>query len=114
MEQILKSISSFLWGAPVLILLAAVGLLFGCKTKFFQFRKFGYILKNTAGEMFKKGGGAKGKEGTLTPLQAVSSALAARRNGEHRRRGHRHGGGRPRRRVLDVGRRPAGNADEMR
>ena len=66
MEQILKSISSFLWGAPVLILLAAVGLLFGCKTKFFQFRKFGYILKNTAGEMFKKGGGAKGKEGTLT------------------------------------------------
>ena len=70
MEQILKSISSFLWGAPVLILLAAVGLLFGCKTKFFQFRKFGYILKNTAGEMFKKGGGAKGKEGTL------SSALA--------------------------------------
>ena len=26
--------------------------------------------------MFKKGGGAKGKEGTLTPLQAVSSALA--------------------------------------
>ena len=96
MEQILKSISSFLWGAPVLILLAAVGLLFGCKTKFFQFRKFGYILKNTAGEMFKKGGGAKGKEG------------------EHRRRGHRHGGGRPRRRVLDVGRRPAGNADEMR
>lgn len=76
MEQILNSISSFLWGAPVLILLAAVGLLFGIKTKFFQCRKFGYILKNTAGEMFKKGGGAKGKEGTLTPLQAVCSALA--------------------------------------
>ena len=50
MEQILNSISSFLWGAPVLILLAAVGLLFGIKTKFFQCRKFGYILKNTAGE----------------------------------------------------------------
>ena len=76
MEQILTSISSFLWGAPVLILLAAVGLLFGFRTKFFQFRKFGYILKNTAGEMFKKGGGAKGREGTLTPLQAVCSALA--------------------------------------
>ena len=113
MEQILKSISSFLWGAPVLILLAAVGLLFGCKTKFFQFRKFGYILKNTAGEMFKKGGGAKGKEGTLTPLQAVSSALAGC-VGTANIAGHRHGGGRPWRRVLDVGRRPAGNADEMR
>ena len=67
MEQILKSISSFLWGAPVLILLAAVGLLFGCKTKFFQFRKFGYILKNTAGEMFKNGGGAKGTAAISLP-----------------------------------------------
>ena len=37
MEQILKSISSFLWGAPVLILLAAVGLLFGCKTKWLPY-----------------------------------------------------------------------------
>ena len=36
----------------------------------------GYILKNTAGDMFKKGGGASGDKGTLTPLQAVCSALA--------------------------------------
>lgn len=108
MEQILKSISSFLWGAPVLILLAAVGLLFGCKTKFFQFRKFGYILKNTAGEMFKKGGGAKGKEGTLTPLQAVSSALAGCVGTANiAGRGHWHGGGRPGA-VSGVGRRLLG------
>ena len=53
-----------------------MGLIYAVKTRFFQFRKFGYILKNTAGEMFKKGGGATGQEGTLTPLQAVSSALA--------------------------------------
>ena len=82
MEQILKSISSFLWGAPVLILLAAVGLLFGCKTKFFQFRKFGYILKNTAGEMFKKGGGAKGKEGMLTKCVEVTLGQYYRVKGE--------------------------------
>ena len=54
MEQILKSISSFLWGAPVLILLAAVGLLFGCKTKFFQFRKFGYSLKKAVAQKGRK------------------------------------------------------------
>ena len=36
----------------------------------------GYILKNTAGKMFRKGGGASGDKGTLTPLQAVCSALA--------------------------------------
>ncbi len=76
MENILNAISSALWGAPVLILLAAVGILFGVRTRFFQFRKFGHIMKNTAGQMFKKGGGAIGDEGTLTPLQAVSSALA--------------------------------------
>lgn len=76
MEKVLNAISSALWGAPVLILLGLVGLLFGIRTRFFQFRKFGHIMRNTAGQMFKKGGGALGSEGTLTPLQAVSSALA--------------------------------------
>ncbi len=74
MEQFLTSFASFLWGAPVLILLFVVGLIYAIKTRFFQFRKFGYILKNTAGEMFKKSS-VKG-EGTLTPLQAVSTAIA--------------------------------------
>ena len=36
----------------------------------------GYILKNTAGEMFRKGGGASGDKGTLTQLQSGCSALA--------------------------------------
>ena len=74
MENFLVKLNSFLWGAPVLILLFAVGLLYAVKTRFFQFRHFKHIMKNTAGEMFKKGS-AKG-DGTLTPLQAVSSALA--------------------------------------
>ncbi len=75
-SEFLVKFDSALWGAPVLVLLGAVGLIYAFKTKFFQFRKFGYILKNTGGEMFKKGGGATGDRGTLTPLQAVSSALA--------------------------------------
>lgn len=76
MENFLNQLNNILWGAPVIILLTVVGILYAIRTKFFQFRKFGYILKNTAGEMFKKGGGATGESGTLTPLQAVSSALA--------------------------------------
>ena len=76
MESILSAIASFLWGAPVLILIGAVGVMFAIRTRFFQFRNFGHIMKNTAGQMFKKGGGSSGNEGTLTPLQAVSSALA--------------------------------------
>lgn len=71
MAEFLTGFSNILWGAPVLILLGIVGLLYGIRTKFFQIRKMGYILKNTAGEMFKKGGGASGNKGTLTPLQAV-------------------------------------------
>ena len=74
--EILTVIDSWLWGAPVLILLACVGILFTVRTRFFQFRKFGYIMKNTLGKMFKVGGGATGSEGTLTPMQAVCSALA--------------------------------------
>ena len=69
MENFLVKLNSFLWGAPVLILLFAVGLLYAVKTRFFQFRHFKHILKNTAGEMFKKGS-AKG-DGTLTPLWLV-------------------------------------------
>ena len=64
MAEFLTGFSNILWGAPVLILLGIVGLLYGIRTKFFQIRKMGYILKNTAGEMFKKGGGASGNKGT--------------------------------------------------
>lgn len=74
MENFLVKLDAFLWGAPVLILLFAVGALYAFKTRFFQFRHFKHIMKHTAGEMFKKGS-ATG-DGTLTPLQAVSSALA--------------------------------------
>ena len=74
MEQVLSTIANMLWGAPVLFLLTAVGLIYATKTRFFQFRKFGHIMKNTAGEIFSKS--KNNGEGTLTPLQAVSTALA--------------------------------------
>ena len=76
MAEFLTGFSNILWGAPVLILLGIVGLLYGIRTKFFQIRKMGYILKNTAGEMFKRAAVLPGNKGTLTPLQAVCSALA--------------------------------------
>lgn len=45
MAEFLTGFSNILWGAPVLILLGIVGLLYGIRTKFFQIRKMGYILK---------------------------------------------------------------------
>ena len=73
MAEFLTGFSNILWGAPVLILLGIVGLLYGIRTKFFQIRKMGYILKNTAGEMFKKGGGASGQAGAIR--HGISRAL---------------------------------------
>jgi len=39
-----------------------------------QFRRFGYAMRNTAGKMFRK---TEAGEGAVTPLQAVTTALAA-------------------------------------
>ena len=39
-----------------------------------QFRRFGYAMKNTVGKMFKK---TEAGKGAVTPLQAVTTALAA-------------------------------------
>ena len=50
------------------------GVLLTVRTGFIQFRRFGYAMKNTAGKMFKK---TEAGKGAVTPLQAVTTALAA-------------------------------------
>ncbi|CAM3693580.1 sodium:alanine symporter family protein [Aeromicrobium ponti] len=58
---------------PLMILLVGGGIFLTIKLGFFQFKYFPHIMKLTFGSMFKKGDG----EGTVTPFQAVSSALAS-------------------------------------
>ncbi len=63
--------------AWIYILLPCVfvgGLYFTIGTGAVQFRRFGYAMKNTIGKMFKK---TEVEEGAVTPLQAVTTALAA-------------------------------------
>ena len=50
------------------------GVLLTVRTGFIQFRRFGFAMKNTAGKMFKK---TEAGKGAVTPLQAVTTALAA-------------------------------------
>ena len=50
------------------------GLYFTIGTGAVQFRRFGYAMKNTVGKMFKK---TEVEEGAVSPLQAVTTALAA-------------------------------------
>lgn len=77
MVEILTTLNNILWGPPTMLLLFVVGLLFTVKTGFFQFRKLGYILSQTLGQIFKKvNRSGNTNEGTMTPLQAVSTAIS--------------------------------------
>jgi len=69
----LNAFVGFMWGWPLIIIITAAAILYSVALKFFQFRRFGYITKNTFGKIFEKE--LRG-EGTLTPFQAASSALA--------------------------------------
>ena len=75
MESILNAIyavSGWLWGPPLIILLSFGGIFLTIRLGFFQFRYVGYILKSTFGSIGKKSEG----EGTVTPFQSLTSALA--------------------------------------
>ncbi|MGN1165753.1 MAG: alanine/glycine:cation symporter family protein [Lachnospiraceae bacterium] len=73
-ESINTAVNDFVWGVPAMICIIGVGLVLSCRTKFIQFRKFGYALKNSIGRIFSK---EEAKEGSITPFQAVCTALAA-------------------------------------
>ena len=67
-------LNSFIWGVPAMTCILGVGLYLAIRTGFLQIRKFGYAMKNTVGRMFQK---QEAAEGSLTPFQAVCTALAA-------------------------------------
>lgn len=66
--------NSLFWGVPALILLFVVGLILSFGTQFVQFRKLGFIFKNTLGSIRKS---KKEENGTISQFAAVSSSLAA-------------------------------------
>lgn len=59
----------------MMVLLISVGIFLSVKTGFLQFRKFGYMSKNTVGSLFDKNIHTKEK-GSVSPFQAVTTALA--------------------------------------
>lgn len=71
--EVLMAISNFMWGWPLVIIITISAIVFSIVLRFFQFRKFAYICRNTFGKIFDKE--IKG-EGNLTPFQAAASALA--------------------------------------
>lgn len=72
------SINSVVWGMPGLILLIGTGILMTLVTKIFQISHLKHWWKNTIGSMFKKNViGHRKEKGTISPFQALCTALAA-------------------------------------
>lgn len=74
---ILTKISDFIWGVPNIVLLLGAGTYFTCKLKFFQFTNSPLWMKKTLLSLFKKDTHNYEPGKSLSPFQAVATALAA-------------------------------------
>ncbi len=72
--RINDAVNGFVWGVPAMVCIIGVGLLLSIRTGFVQVRKFPYAMKATLGKVFQK---SEAKHGSITPFQAVCTALAA-------------------------------------
>ena len=73
-ETINTAVNNFIWGVPAMICIIGVGLYLSIRTNFLQIRKFPYAIRVTIGRMLRK---REASDGSLTPFQAVCTALAA-------------------------------------
>lgn len=76
MDNLVNAIVAFsdwLWGVPMLVILVGGSLVLTIKLGFFQFRYFGFAMKETFGKILSPPEG----EGTVTPFQAATAALAS-------------------------------------
>lgn len=78
MLEIIKAVNDtvngLVWGVPAMVCIIGVGAFLSVRTGFIQFRKFPYAMKATLGKIFKK---TEAGHGSITPFQAVCTALAA-------------------------------------
>ena len=72
-----NDINTFVWTTLGLVLLLFTGVLTTVLTKFFQVSHIGLWWKNTIGSMFKKDVIGHTKDKTISPFQALCTALAA-------------------------------------
>ncbi|MCR5576600.1 MAG: sodium:alanine symporter family protein [Oscillospiraceae bacterium] len=74
LSSIISALDDFAWGPVMLVLLVGTGFYLSFRTGFLQFTHILYWLKNTAGKLLSK---HEAGEGEVTPLQALTTALAA-------------------------------------
>lgn len=77
-EKVNNAVNGVVWGWPALILLAFVGVLMTCLTKFFQLTHIGHWFKNTIGAIFGDKHVTKHtKDKSISQFQSLCTALAA-------------------------------------
>src|SRR3990170_8334680 len=67
------AINSIVWGPPMLVLLIGTGVVLTVVTRAVQFRHLGTALREVLGKLRQRGAGS----GSVTPFQAVATALAS-------------------------------------
>ena len=68
-----RTVNALVWGWPMIVLLLGTGVLLTVLTGFIQFRRLPYALREVLGKLFERGHGT----GSVTPFQAVATALAS-------------------------------------
>jgi AGCS family alanine or glycine:cation symporter len=68
-----RALNGYVWGGPMIVLLMGTGVLLTILTGFVQFTRLGTSLREVLGKVFTHGRG----EGSVTPFQAVATALAS-------------------------------------
>ena len=72
-EQSNTWLNGYVWGAPMIVLLMGTGVLLTILTGAVQYRYLGFALKEVLGKLTQRGTG----DGSVSPFQAVSTALAS-------------------------------------
>ena len=72
--RIHDAVNGFVWGVPAIGMILGVGLYLTLRTRAVQLRRFPEAMRETIGQIFEK---RTAKEGSVTPFQAVCTALAA-------------------------------------
>lgn len=72
-ETWLAAVTEWLWGVPMAVLLLGIGIILNIYIRFFPIRYFFHTFQQTFGSIFKK----EKAEGSVTPFQAATSALAS-------------------------------------
>ncbi len=73
LKDLHSQLNSLVWGPPMMILLIGAGLVLTWVTRGVQFRKLAFSFREVLGKLFHAAEG----EGTVTPFQALSTALAS-------------------------------------